>query len=186
MSYVADELRRLRKENVRLNRKIALASLDGTVAERDEKARKVRLEIGRDPETDEKILSPWARVQSNSAGAFKAFVLPSVGEQMYLDSGSGVVGADSVARFGTFNDTNKHPEQQADENVLFEVGSARLSATKDKITFKLGAEGFEVTSSGLQMLGKFIAKGGSRPAHYKGGKDSDGDTAVDGNDNVLI
>lgn len=186
MSYIADELRALRKENVRLNRKIALASLDGTVAERDEKTRKVRLEIGRDPETDEKILSPWVRVQSNSSGAFKAFVLPSVGEQMYLDSGSGVVGADSVARFGTFNDSNKHPEQEADENVVLENGDARISATKGKITMKVGGEGFEVTSKGLQMLGKFVAKGGSRPAHYKGGKDSDGDTAVDGNDNVLI
>ncbi len=124
MSYIADELRRLRKENVRLNRKIALGRLDGTVAERDAKTRKVRLEIGRDPETEEKILSPWVRVQSNSSGAFKAFVLPSIGEQMYLESGSGVVGADSVARFGTFNDTNKHPEQDADESVIFENGKA--------------------------------------------------------------
>ncbi len=51
---------------------------------------------------------------------------------------------------------------------------------------KLGDEGFDLTSEGLQMLGKFKGKNGKRPAHYKGGKDSDGDTAVDGNDDVLI
>lgn len=202
MSYIGSELRRLRKENVRLNRKLALQRIGGPVAERDEKTRKVRIELGRDPETDAKILSPWVRVQSTSAGKTKGFVLPSVGEQLYLESASGVVGADSVATYGTFNDTNKHPEQEADESVIFEIGGARLSATKDrvllkvdgaqltvtksKITLGLGGQGFAVTEEALQMLGLFKAKGGSRPAHYKGGKDSGGDTAMDGNDQVLI
>ncbi|GJD93358.1 phage baseplate assembly protein V [Methylobacterium iners] len=186
MSYIGSELRRLRKENVRLNRKLALQRIGGPVAERDEKTRKVRIELGEDPETGEKILGPWTRVQSNSAGAFKTFVLPSIGEQMYLESASGVVGADSVAVFGTFNDTNKHPEQGADEAVLFENGSVRMSVTKDKVVLKHGSQGFELTGDGLQMLGVFKAKGGSRPAHYKGGKDSGGDLAVDGNDQLLV
>ena len=202
MSYVASELTRLRKENVRLNRKLVLQRIGGPVAERDPKKRKVRIELGRDPETDEKILGPWVRVQSTSAGAFKGFVLPSIGEQMYLSSTSGVVGPDSVAEFGTFNDTNKHPEQDADEAVHFENGKTRMSSTKDKAvlssgnasltvsdgkaTLKVGDQGFDLTPEALQMLGKLIAKGGSRPAHFKGGKDSGGDTALDGNDQVLI
>lgn len=202
MSYIGSELRRLRKENVRLNRKLALQRIGGPVAARDEKTRKVRIELGRDPETDEKILGPWIRVQSTSAGKTKGFALPSLGEQMYQESASGVVGADSVATFGTFNDTNKHPEQEADESVIFEAGGARLSATKDKIvatvdgaaltvtkskiSLTLNGQGFDVTQEALQMLGLFKAKGGSRPAHYKGGKDSGGDTAMDGNDQVLI
>lgn len=186
MSYIASELRRLRKENVRLNRKLALQRIGGPVAERDEKTRKVRLELGQDPESGEKILGPWTRVQSTSAGASKGFTLPSLGEQLYLESASGVVGADSVATFGTFNDTNKHPSQEADESVIAERGDVRISMTKDKLVVKKGEQGFEVTSDGLQMLGKFKAKGGSRPASWKGAKDSRGDTIAEGNDQVLV
>lgn len=202
MSYVASELRRLRKENVRLNRKVALQRIGGPVAERDEKTRKVRLELGQDPESGEKILGPWVRVQSTSAGKTKGFVLPSIGEQMYQTSASGVVGADSVAEFGTFTDTNKHPTQGADESVIFEIGGARLSATKDKVVLKVdGAtitltkskltvavdgQGFDLTSEALQMLGLFKAKGGSRPATWKGSRDSGGDIAQEGNDQVLV
>lgn len=202
MSYVASELTRLRKENVRLNRKLVLQRIGGPVAERDAKKRKVRLELGQDPETGEKILGPWTRVQSTSAGAFKGFVLPSIGEQMYLSSASGVVGPDSVAEFGTFTDSNKHPEQDADEAVIFENGKARLSATKDtvtlkvdgasltvtkdKVSLKVGDQGFDLTAEALQMLGLFKAKGGSRPATWKGGSDSRGGIATDGNDQVLV
>lgn len=185
MSYIGSELRNLRKENVRLNRKLALQRISGKVVERDPEKRKVRLEIGEDPQTGDKIKGPWVRVQSTSAGAFKGFVLPSIGEQMYVESPSGVIGADSLATFGAFDDETKHPQQGADEQV-FENGQTRFSMKNGEIRAAVGEEGFVLTSGGLQMLGKFKGKGGTRPAHYVGGKDTDNDIAVDGNENVLI
>ncbi len=204
MSYIASELRRLRRENVRLNRKLALMEIPGKVVERDEKKKLVRLEIGEDPETGETIKGPWIRPPSVlGAGGTKAFRLPDLGEAMTMRSASGVVGADSVAHFGAFNaDENKHPENQAEDELVLERGDARLSLsgkgfalTKGDATVRLSAEGIDVTvgdqgfrldGQALAMRGTFKAKNGSRPAHFKGGKDSRGDTALDGNPDMLV
>lgn len=204
MSYIASELRRLRRENVRLNRKLALMEIPGKVIERDETKKLVRLEIGEDPATGDTIKGPWIRPPSVlGAGGTKAFRLPDLGEAMTMRSASGVVGADSVAHFGPFNaDENKHPENQAEDELVLERGNARLSLsgkgfalTKGDETVKLtgdglsitkGSQGFTITGSALEMAGVFKAKGGSRPAHFKGGKDSRGDVAVEGNDNLLV
>lgn len=138
MSEVASELRRLRKEHVRLNRKLAMGRLPGIVAQRDPDKRTVRLDLGTDPDSGRTVLSPWVRVQSNSAGAFKAFVLPSIGEQMYLHSASGVIGADSVAVFGTFTDANPPPRQGADEAVVLEHGGTRIDAKDGEAKTSVG------------------------------------------------
>lgn len=164
MSYVASELRRLRKEQVRLNRRVAMAELSGIVAERDPKTRKVRLELGEDPDTGAKVLGPWVRVQSGSAGKFKSFVLPSEGEQMTLSSASGVVGGDSVARFGTFTDTNKHPEQEADEAVLLENGKSRISIKDGRIIYKVGDSTTTITD------GQVVTETGNSVTTHKNGE----------------
>lgn len=160
MSYVASELRELRKEVSRLNRKLATARLPGKVVERDPQKRTVRLDLGKDPETGETVKSGWVRVQSGSAGAFKSFVLPSIGEQMYLQSASGVIGADSVAVFGTFTDQNPHPEQEADEAVLLENGTTRIAVKNGRV--RMTAEGVthELTSAGLTVTGGAIKHDG--------------------------
>lgn len=203
MSAIASELRRLRRENVRLNRRLALLDLPGKVVERDFKAKKVRLAIGEDPETGETIKGPWVGVASLSAGGTKGFRMPDLGEAMRLRSGSGVIGADSLAYFGAFDaEENKHPENQAEDELVLERGDGRISLsgkgialTKGDATVKLagdgltiakGRQGFRIDGEALAMLGVFKAKGGSRPAHFVGGRDSRGDTAVDGNDAVLI
>jgi phage baseplate assembly protein gpV len=155
VSYIAEELRELRKEVVRLNRKLALHRIPGKVAERDPQKRKVRLEIGEDPDTGKKILGPWVRVQSVSAGKFKFFVLPSVGEQMYQESPSGVVGADTVAVFGTFDDENKHPEQEPDELVI-ENDTTRFSLKKGQIHLKVDGTAYTFKKEGFEQTGGHI------------------------------
>lgn len=202
--YVASELRSLRRENVRLNRKLALMELPGKVVERDEKKKLVRLEIGEDPETGEKIKGPWIRPPSVlGAGTTKAFRLPDIGEAMVMRSASGVVGADSTGHFAPHNeDENKHPENQAEDEFVLERGDARLSLsgkgfaltkgdeavklTGDGLEVSKGGQGFKISGEELAMLGRLKAKGGSRPATWKGSRDSDGDTNEEGNDQILV
>ncbi len=202
--HIADELREARRQNVRLHRRVALSELEGVVAERDEKTWRVRLEIGRDPETDEKVLSPWLKPQSGSSGAFKVSpALPSVGERMKMVSPSGEVGAASYASWGTFDDEQKKPDQDADESVIT-FGKTRISTRDDKfsistadgkaklsfdgatITKEVGGKGYVLDESEMRMTQKFRAKGGSRPAVWKGSADSDGATNIECNDDVLV
>lgn len=202
--HIADELRQARLQIVRANRRLALAELEGTVAERDPKKWLVRLEIGRDPETDEKVLSPWLKPQSGSAGAFKVSpALPSVGEKMKMVSPSGEVGAASYAAWGTFDDEQKRPDQEADESVIafgktristkddkFAIstanGAAKLSFDGETITKTVGGKGYVLDASELRMTQKFRAKDGSRPAVFKGSTDSGGDINNQGADSILI
>lgn len=202
--HIADELREARRQNVRLHRRLALSEVEGTVVERDEKTWRVRLEIGRDPETDEKVFSPWLKPQSGSNGAFKVSpALPSVGERMKMVSPSGEVGAASYASWGTFDDEQKKPDQDKDESVItfgktristrddkFEIstadGKAKLSFDGKKITKEVGGKGYVLDETELRMTQKFRAKGGSRPTVYRGSLDSDGDINIEGNEDHLV
>ncbi|MBT9293337.1 Miff domain-containing protein, partial [Hyphomicrobiaceae bacterium 22] len=60
MDLVASELRRLRRQVVDLNRRLALARVPGTIEEIDNAKRMVRVKIGEDAE-GQPILSPWVR-----------------------------------------------------------------------------------------------------------------------------
>lgn len=185
MSFIADELRRARKELAQVNRRIALMDVEGKVAERDPKKWMVRVELDAGGD-GKKVLSDWHKVQSVSAGKLKISALPNVGEPVRLRSPSGVIGPGSLVTFGPFDDEAKKPDQEADEAVI-EHGKSRISVKDGEIQITVGgSEGFKVSGDGLQMLGKFKGKNGSRPAHYKGGKDTGGDIAMDGNDDVLI
>lgn len=138
MSYVAAELRRTRREIVRLNRKVALARLSGKVAEVDAAGGRVRLDLGDDPATGDKVLSPWVRWQSNAAGRVKVYAPPSIGEQMYLASASGVVGADSLATYGAFDNDHPAPSTADDTLVITVDDHTEISATPDGVDLVRG------------------------------------------------
>lgn len=168
MTYIPVQLRELRREVARLHRRLAQARLPGKVSERDPETGRVRLDLGEDPETGDTILSPWVRVQSLSAGTLKISRLPSIGEQLYLDSASGLIGADSVASWGCFDqDDNPRPEHEADETVITQgeltvrvkAGEARISAgdatvwhvTSGAITASVDGSAVELTSSSARL-----------------------------------
>lgn len=159
MNYVGRELRLLRREVVRLNRKVALARMPGKVAEVDAAKGLVRLELGEDPESGEQVLGPWVKVERPRAGTIGVYAMPSVGEQMYLASASGVVGADSVACFGCFDEENPPPDQRADVMVLAN-GSTRLELSGD--SFKVVAGGCELVldDKGLASTGEDVKHNG--------------------------
>jgi hypothetical protein len=136
VSLYASELRRTRREIVRLNRKLALAHVEGHVAERDEEKWKVRLELGTD-EDGKKILSPWVKPHSNSSGAYKESpALPAVGDRMRLHSPSGIVGAASYAIPSAFDDELKRPEGQSKDQAVREFDKTKVTQTKEQLSQK--------------------------------------------------
>ncbi len=136
MDLLPNELRYLRRQVVRLNRLVALSHLEGPVTERDDKKWRVRLELAVDPDGN-KILSPWVRVQSQSAGAYKdSPALPAIGDKMRLFSPSGIVGASSYAIANAFDEETTRPSNQDKDEVAREYDKTRLSQTKVKLTAK--------------------------------------------------
>ena len=136
MSLLAQELRYLRREVVRLNKRIALSHMEGPVAERDAQKWRVRIELGVDADGN-KILSPWVRVQSRGAGAVKdSLSLPAVGDKMRLMSPSGVVGASSVAIPNAFDDETTRPSGQDKDEIVCEFDKTRRAQSKEKLVTK--------------------------------------------------
>jgi len=189
--------RRLVEQDQRLARMI----MPGKVAEVDAERYRVRLELGIDAETGNAVLSPWVKWQSAAAGQVRDWTPPSVGEAMLLLSPSGTIGTGSRAMFGTFDDDHPPPTNAGntrmwsfgDATVTFKgdaltlkVGDAEVTLTGTRITVAVGGAGFELSADELAMTTLFRGRGGSRPAHYAGGVDSDGDTAISGNDQVLV
>lgn len=135
MSLTARELRHLRREVVRVNRKLALSHLEGVVAQRDEQKWKVRLELGTDDD-GRPVLSPWVKPHSNSSGAYAySPPLPAIGDRMRLMSPSGIVGGASFATPSAFDGEVTRPNADKDESAR-KYGETRLSQTKDTIAAK--------------------------------------------------
>jgi phage baseplate assembly protein gpV len=148
MSFIGDTLLEHARTLARLDRQMVTQRMSGKVAERDFDKRRVRIELGEDPDTGKKILSPWVRVQGSSAGSHKAFVLPSVGEQMTLESEGGRVGANSVARFGTHDDENPHPASDPDE-WTHQSGDAAISIKNGRLVLKVGGSSITLTGDAI-------------------------------------
>ena len=163
MNYVGRELRLLRREVVRLNRKVALARMPGKVIERDDDKGLVRLDLGEDPATGEMVKGPWVRVERPRAGSIGIYAQPDIGEQMYLASASGVVGADSVACFGCFDEEHPAPDDRGDILVLAK-GSSRIELSD--VGFRAFAAGSEIRlddvgvhASGAQLTHNTVSVG---------------------------
>lgn len=193
-NLAAEEIRRLTRKVVELDRRLAQATMPGTVAEIDHGQRKLRLKMGESSD-GRPLLSPWVRWEEAGGDALlKIHVPPKVGALMTLHSPSGTVGEGSVARWSTYTDDNPSPSTAEDTAVL-QAGEALITMKETgeilikapvKLTVDVGGLAYTITPEELAMSKRFRAKGGSRPAHYVGGVDDDGDLAIDGNDDVLI
>lgn len=188
LEYIAEQFRALRKENADLGRKLASVVMVGKVVEHQ--GDKMRLEFDeKDPATGKPFRSPLVRRGASSgagASGHKERNRPAIGERMLLLSPGGEIGAHSRAYPYGPTDDNAEPSGDADFARVFSEGNARFAIKDGMIRVTVGGKGFELTAAQLQMIGVFKADGGSRPAHYVGGLDDAGDTAVDGNSNILI
>lgn len=136
------ELRRLHKKVAAADRRIALMSLPGKVAEKDPATRTLRLRIGKTADGRD-ILSPPVRWQEATSGGMSIHSEPDMGEQMTLHSPSGTVGASSIAGPATYDRDHDAPSESSDTSV-FQRGGGRI----------------EIGSDGVRVIGNFRAEGG--------------------------
>jgi phage baseplate assembly protein gpV len=155
-----EKLRAIEKRLIEVDQRLARVVLHGKVTEvrQQQGDWQVRLEIGRDPESDAVVKSPWAPVQPASAGALKIKAKPSVGERMTLLSPSGTVGSGSWAIRGPFDDD--HPAPQGDEDVVLERGDTRIEIDGDHVKVTVDQAFAEVARErvrGRLGTGRFVA-----------------------------
>jgi phage baseplate assembly protein V len=181
-----------------LESQVSRVHRQGTVAEVDPAKQVVRISMG--TEDDGKpFVGPWVPY-AQFAGALKVHTPPSVGQTVHMLCPSGDF-EQACAVPLTWSDQNVSPSQKGDENIITygnvkielrngqlkaTVGNTVVDITNGSVTIGVDGKGFTLTGDSLTMSQKFVGKGGSRPAHYKGGADSDGDISIDGNDQVLV
>jgi len=182
----ASEIRRLHRKVAGAERRLALIELPGKVLPKsqDYQTRTLRLELGKSAD-GRPILSPKVPWQEAAAGNFKIHSPPKDNEQMTLRSGSGTVGTGSIAESRTYDRDTESPAKSGNLAVL-EHGKTRIELRADSLVVTVDGKGYELTGQELKMTTRFRAKGGSRPAHPKGGVDTDGDIAVTGNPEILV
>lgn len=131
---VARELRRLRRLNVEVARRVALVNMPGKVqpGSQDMDRRTVRLVLAKTADGTE-ILSAPVRWQQPGAGALQTHAVPKDGEQMYLHSPSGTHGGGSLAVWGTYDDDTKPPSDAKDAAVM-RYGKATQIEMRDDYT----------------------------------------------------
>ncbi|PZA12467.1 hypothetical protein DNX69_10865 [Rhodopseudomonas palustris] len=158
-------LRNFEKRLVEVDQRVARMIMRGKVA----KVRKqgddwqVKLEIGRDPETDKPVQSPWAPVQPVAAGALKIKVKPVEGEAMTLLSPSGVLGTASMAIRSPYDDD--HPAPKGDEDFVLEIGKSKFVIADGLISTKVGGNEIELKGDAINIVatdsdGYVVAKSG--------------------------
>ena len=128
----ARELRILRRELVRVNRRIATSKLPGKVkpGSQDMEKRTVRLILGETGDGVE-ILSPPVRWAQQGAGRLKLHSVPNDNEQMFLESASGTIGEGSIANWATYDKDHESPSKEKNEAVIeFEEGT-KVTIKKD-------------------------------------------------------
>ncbi len=132
MSALAAELRRLRRQIVQVNRRVATARLTGKVkpGSQDMDKRTVRLILGEAADGSE-ILSPPVRWAQQGAGRLKIHSVPADNEQMMLTSPSGTIGAASIAEWATYDDDHGAPSDKDSEAVITFADGTRVSIEKE-------------------------------------------------------
>lgn len=148
-SRAAREIRTLTRKVVELDRRLAQATLPGTVAEVDHNARRLRLKIGQIDGTP--ILSPWVRWAEAGNGTLKVHVPPTVGTLMNLISPSGTIGDGSVAHWSTYTDSDASPSSSSDTAML-KLGASSIS---------FGSSGLTLEAGTITLKGDVAAEGGS-------------------------
>jgi phage baseplate assembly protein gpV len=159
MRRLAMRLDRMEKRLVEQDQRLARTILRGKVSavRKQEGDWQVRLEIARDQDSGDRVLSPWVPVQPASAGALKIKVKPTQGEGMTLISPSGVVGTASWAIRSPFD--QDHPAPEGDEDVVLERGRSRLTIEDGKIVISTGSGRIELDGEDIRINGKAAITG---------------------------
>ena len=162
----ASEIRRLHKKVAGADRRIAVMSLPGKVAEVDPDKRMLRLRIGKNSKGED-ILGPWSRWQEATAGGMRIHSEPDMDEQMVLHSPSGTVGEASLAGPATYDRDHDAPSSSSEISVIDRGGR-----------IEVGPDGVRVIGGRIVLEGEVHLGGeGGELVHRKGDVDSGGDAA---------
>lgn len=158
-------LRGLEKQIVEVDQRVARVLMHGKVIKDGVRKQgddwQVRLELGRDAD-DKPVESPWVTVQPLSSGALKIKVKPSEGQRYTLLSPSGVIGTGSQAIRAPFDDD--HPAPKGDEDLVLEIGNAKLVIKDGLIGLKVGNNEIELKADSVNHVidggdGFLVSKG---------------------------
>lgn len=201
---VAELLRAILKRLDDLDRRVSSMLMVGQIEKVEGDKGKVTFDE-KDAATGKPFASPMLRWGNHSGAKEKGLARYSPhtkGETVLVLSPSGELNEHSrIFPWGP-TDENKAPGEKPEDGEVITIGKSKIQVQGDKVTIlngnavitfadgkielAVGGKGFALDGDELRMTTRFRGKGGSKPAHFKGGKDSDGDTAVDGNDDVLV
>jgi len=202
-----EAFRELVRRVTELERRMANVIQTGTVSDVDYDKGRYRVEIRRDG-NDKPVKTAWIPM-AEQAGWSKEADIEGVstwsplikGQQVHVLSRDGEVGENSWITPAGYRD--KHPQISTDkkahgrkvgkltiiersDGLTVSIGNAVLNVADGRIEIKVGGKRVLVTAVEILTDGKTRLNNGTRPTHYKGGIDSDGDVAKSGADGVLV
>lgn len=166
------ELAKLAARLAEIERRVYGQIRHGTVHSVDPAAGTMRLKLGAATGGGD-FLSPDIPYAQH-AGALKAHVPPSVGQQMTILAPSGDWRA-AVAVPMTWSDQNQSPSGAPDENVIT-FGSVHIVLKDDSLTAAIGGVTFKVSAQGVEITGGHVRHDGKDigATHRHGGVDRGG------------
>lgn len=132
-----------------LERRVYGMMRHGIVAQVDAGEGLVRMKLGESTAGGD-FLGPWVPYAQH-AGAIKAHIPPSVGQQMTIFSPSGDL-RQAVAVPMTWSDRHASPSKQADENVVT-YGEVRIALKASSLKVEIGGVSFEISDEGVTIKG---------------------------------
>lgn len=163
------ELAKLAARLAEIERRVYGQIRHGTVHSVDPATGTMRLKLGAATGGGDFLSPDIPYVQH--AGALKAHVPPSVGQQMTILSPGGDWRS-AVAMPMTWSDHNQSPSGASDENVIT-FGAVNLSLKADSLTATIGGVTFKVSAQGVEITGGTVKHDGKNigSTHIHGGVD---------------
>lgn len=140
-----------------LERRVAGMVRHGPIAEVDPATGTVRLDLG-EATGGGRMLSPPIPY-SQAAGALKAHIPPTVGQQMTIMAPSGDW-RQAVALPMTWSDANAAPSSAGDENVIT-YGSATITLKSDALALTVGGVTLTISAEGVAIDGGKVTHNGA-------------------------
>ena len=167
MSNPMRELAALAGRMAEMERRMFGMVRHGTVAEIDAAAGRLRLNLGESTSGGD-FLGPWVPY-SQMAGALRAHIPPSVGQQMTLFAPSGDL-RQAVAMPMTWSNSTPSPSGAGNENVIT-FGGAEIRLTADGLTISVGGVSLAITGAGVAFTGGVVSHNGANigSTHIHGG-----------------
>ncbi len=157
-----------------VERRLAGAMRSGTVAEVDAAAGTVRLKLG-DATSGGDFLSPPIPYMQ-MAGAVKAHIPPSVGQQFSIMAPSGDFAQGVAVPLG-FSSANPSPSGSGSENVVT-FGDVTITLVSGGLTVAVGGVTLSITGAGIAVTGGQVTHDGTDigDTHTHGGVVAGGDS----------